>query len=326
MSDPTRPPCILFTSLSAKTALYQEVVRSAQAFYPGTKVVGCDSNEKCDAAQKVDHFIVFPKINELSDQRLLGLCEKYQVTHILPTRDGELHYWAKKKALLQDNQITVWVSDPGCIDVCNDKLAFFHDWADCALPPIKTYVQPLKEKAERWVVKARNDSGARTNKLGLSYDQACKYLDDSSGNDLIFQPYIQGREFSAEAWISKEGQCYGPLLRWRNKVVDGESHESTVFRNTDWESKVREVFLHKPGLFGHCLAQVIVEEDENLHLVEINPRLGGASPLALRAGLESIQWHFMEEAGKLADVPEQPRFHDRLSLSKSEKTVFIGMI
>jgi len=326
MSVPSRPPCILFTSLSAKTALYQEVVRSAQAFYPGAKVLGCDSDENCSAAIKVDHFIVFPKINELSDQRLLGLCEKYQVTHILPTRDGELDYWAKKKNMLKDNQITAWVSDTECIEMCNDKLSFFQEWADCVVPPIITYDQPHKEKADQWAVKARNDAGARINELGLSYDQACKYLDGSRAGDLIFQPYIQGREFSAEAWFSRGGKCYGPLLRWRNKVVDGESHKSTVFRNAIWESKVKEVFLHKSGFVGHCLAQVLVEKGDKLHLVEINPRLGGASPLALRAGLESIRWHFMEEAGKLTDVPEQPRFHDGLSLSKSEKTVFIGMI
>ena len=41
------------------------------------------------------------------------------------------------------------------------------------------------------------------------------------------------------------------------------------------------------GLRGHVMAQVIVDNSDNLHLVEINPRLGGATPYLL-AGLSSI--------------------------------------
>ena len=163
------------------------------------------------------------------------------------------------------------------------------------------------------------------NRLDLDYQEACN-IASSSKDGFIFQPFVSGREFSAEAWISKEGRCYGPLLRWRNKVVEGESHQSTVFRNPEWEDRLRDVFLHRPGLFGHCLAQVIVEEDGKLNLVEINPRLGGASPLALRAGLTSISWHLLEEEKSLKVIPEYPNFRDGLFLEKKEGIVSFRMI
>jgi hypothetical protein len=89
---------------------------------------------------------------------------------------------------------------------------------------------------------------------------------------------------------------------------------------------VRNVFLHRPGLFGHCLAQVLVEKDGTLNLVEINPRLGGASPLALRAGLMSISWHLLEEEKNREVIPQYPKFKDGLFLEKKEGVVSFRMI
>ncbi len=39
-----------------------------------------------------------------------------------------------------------------------------------------------------------------------------------------------------------------------------------------------------PGLYGHCLTQVLIDRDGVPYVIEINPRFGGASPLSLHAG------------------------------------------
>ena len=319
------PPRILFSSLSAKLALYREVARDAQHFHRDAKVIACDSDPNCAASREVDHFIPLPKISDLSDEKLIEICKLHKISHVLPTRDGELLFWAQRKELLAQHNIQVWISNEECIELCNDKLSFYESWKNCLIPAIPTYETLPDNQVSRWVVKPRFGSGGEMNKLDLNYHDACNFA-SSFNHESIFQPFVSGREFSAEAWISKEGRCYGPLLRWRNKVVEGESHQSTVFRNPDWEERVRNVFLHRPGLFGHCLAQVLVEKDGALNLVEINPRLGGASPLALRAGLTSISWHLLQEAISPVVIPEYPQFRDGLFLEKKEGVVSFGMI
>lgn len=318
-------PKILVTSLSAKLALYHEVARDSFFFCSNAKVIACDSNPKCEASFKVGHFIPFPKMIQLTDEKLVEICKLHEISHVLPTRDGELLYWAQKKEYLAQYNIQVWISGVDCIELCNDKLLFFEKWKNSSIPAIPTYETLPKDGTSRWAVKPRLGSGGKLNALNLGYHEAHNHA-STHGGCFIFQPFVSGQEFSAEAWISKEGKCYGPLLRWRNKVVDGESHQSTVFRNTDWENMVREVFSHKPGLFGHVLAQVLVEEDGKLNLVEINPRLGGASPLALRAGLNSVKWHLMEEAGRMDEIPEYPQLRDGLRLEKKEGVVSFRMI
>lgn len=318
MSD--KNPCILFCSLSAKTALYREVNANVQLFSKKAKVIACDCDINCHAASEVEHFIVLPRLNELTDEALLKICHDNQITHILPTRDSELLFWAERKEMLKRHDIIAWVSDPSFIRHCDDKLIFSKVWHDSEMKIIPAFESPLNPKINRWVAKARSGSGSRKVWLNLSKEDINK-LPNRISENLIFQPFIEGKEFTAEMWISQSRQCRGPLLRWRNKIVNGESHLTTIFQNKQWESLLRSVFLHQPGALGHCLAQVIVDQDCKLHLIEINPRLGGASPLALHAGLNSIAWHLMEESGQINEIPQKPNFPAGMYLKKQNGSV-----
>ena len=312
MNIPT--PRILFCSLSAKLSLFNEVLRNAQLFSKDAKVIGCDSDVNCDAAKKIEHFIHLPCLNSLTDTQIIEILSDHEITHILPTRDGELSYWSKKKDFLKEHNITTWVSDTRFVECCDDKKLFSVQWADSSIATIPTLNNTSDPSIARWVVKEKTGSGSSNIALSVGADTA-RELAKESFSQPVFQPFIRGKEFTAEAWISKASECYGPLLRWRDKVVNGESHQTTQFNNSEWESLVSEVFLHIPGAYGHCLAQVIVDDKTKLHLIEINPRLGGASPLALRAGLNSIYWNLLEESGEIKAIPQKPAFPLGLKLT-----------
>ena len=316
----TISPRILFTSLSAKSALYEEVLGNARSYAPNAFVIGCDCDPYCLASNKVEKFIEVPRLGLLSDTELLDICQRNHITHILPSSDLELPFWSEKKKLLEEYFITTWVSDFTFVKFCEDKLVFAKKWANASIPSVPTYQQPELSNIERWVVKERYGSGSRNIALDLGVKEAEKVASESQ-NEVVFQPFIKGKEFTAEIWVSRSNQCYGPLLRWRNKVIMGEAHQTTTFRNLKWESLLRSVFLHHPGAYGHCIAQVMVDISGNLNLIEINPRMGGASSLALRGGLYSIAWHLMEDSGCLHNVPYSPVFQNGISLTKNNGVV-----
>ena len=58
-------PRILFTSLSAKSSLYNEVLCNARSFCQDALVIGCDCNHACEAATKVKKFIQLPRYSLL---------------------------------------------------------------------------------------------------------------------------------------------------------------------------------------------------------------------------------------------------------------------
>ena len=41
----------------------------------------------------------------------------------------------------------------------------------------------------------------------------------------------------------------------------------------------------------------IIDEDDNLHIIECNPRFGGASTLGIVAGVDSLFWSLLEASG-----------------------------
>jgi carbamoyl-phosphate synthase large subunit len=314
-------PRILFSSLSSKIALYDSVLRQAKSFHPDASVLGVDCNKNCPGANSVKSFMELPELRGLSDNDLITFLSKAGVSHILPTRDGELRYWSSKTNLLLSNNVKFLGPTLNAISACEDKFLFNQKISPCGLKVIPCFRSPSSSEYEKWVVKERRGSGSKG--LLISIDKFRAEEFGASLSEPIYQPYIAGKEFTAEGWINRNGECMAVLLRWRDKVVNGESFVSTTFRNTDWENKIKTLFSSINGLKGHCLGQFIVDHDENLNLVEINPRLGGASPLSLSSGLNSILWSLREESGKqFSDSDFQPLFETRLT--KLNGQVFIS--
>ena len=298
-------PVLLFTSLSSKVALFQSVQKQAKFFSPKARVIGADSNPSCEGRVKIDHFCQTPKTKGWNTEDLLTFCKKYKISHIIPSRDGELVLWARNKEALKKIGIDVMVSSEQALKRCQDKYEFSKSWPqECLLQPIPTFTEPEEISDQELVVKERRGSGSKKIGLELSLAQAKEW--GASLHEPIFQPYLEGPELSAETWINREGKCHGMLLRWRKVVVHGESHETEVFKDRILEEKIKSSLELIDGLYGHCLVQLIIPANSKPMLVEINPRLGGATPLALYAGIKSISWFLMESYGMGDEIPMSP--------------------
>jgi carbamoyl-phosphate synthase large subunit len=304
-------PKILMTSLSSKIALYDSVLRQAKMFNPNASVIAVDSNPNCPGADYVKYFRILPRLDILSAEELLNILGKWRITHVIPTRDDELQYWAQIAPLLLKNQVAVLLSSCDAINVCKDKLSFPEKITISGLKHIPSLLSPNLSNYPQWVIKERYGSGSRRVGTNLSKNDAVNLA--LSLEEPIFQPYIEGEEFTAEAWVDKDGQVPAVILRWREKIVNGESHVSTTFQNLDWEKKIAKLFSSIEGLRGHCLAQCIVDNKGIPNLIEINPRLGGASPLSLNVGLNSILWSLQEEMDSTHDLAYNPIYGAKLS-------------
>jgi carbamoyl-phosphate synthase large subunit len=310
----TVSPIVLFSSLSAKISLYEKVLQSARRFDGQARVIGVDCDPNCPAASRVKEFALVPPLEEMDLDSLTNYCLRLGVNHVIPTRDEELTYWSAKRNHLERNGINVMVSDENAIKTCQDKLLFSRSLESSALPPIATSVKLSELQCNYFAVKERSGSASKSIGLNLVAEEATEHA--KKLDRPIFQPMMQGREFSAETWINSSGKCQGILLRWRTKIIDGEANESEAFENREWEKSMQCAFEAIPGLSGHALAQVIVDSEQNLHLIEINPRLGGASPLALAAGLNSIEWFLLQAAKREAEIPATPALNKKLKLNK----------
>ena len=321
MTRNAHPPTLLFSSLSAKVALYKGVLESAKRYHEQATLIGADCDPNCPAASKVEAFSPIHALADMDEGLLLEYCKKLKPTHIIPTRDGELDFWASNQSALAQHGIKVMVSNKEAIQLCQDKLLFYQSMQKSSIPPIPTSEKITALSAKQIVAKERTGSAAQSIGINLTVNEA--FLHAEKLDCPIFQPMIDGKEFSAETWISSAGNCHGMVLRWRTKVIEGEAHESEIFENRKWEERMRKTFERINGLSGHVLAQVLVDADQNLHLIEINPRLGGASPLALAAGLSSAEWFLLQSENRENEIPKVPSIIKDLKLKKENDRVQI---
>lgn len=282
---------VLITSISDKIPLVENVKNATKKIDSYIKVIGGDITNNCLGIHFTDDFWLMPHTNKLTPEKLIKYCKENSINAIIPTRDGELKYFAKIKEQLASVNISIMVSEPETIDFCLDKLKFYTDTIDSGIPVIPTYNSIKELNAQSFVVKER--FGAGSDKIGVNLNNEETINHSKKLINPVFQPFIKGREASVDMYIAKEGKIKGIVMRYRNKVVNGESKITTTFYDLKLENLCQNFISFKP-FYGHIILQVIIDENNNYNIIECNSRFGGASTLSIAAGLDSFYWFLLE--------------------------------
>ena len=170
----TKNSCnVLIASLSNKVPLVREVRKALKKIDADGRIFGADCNPSCIGRYFVDEFWVMPPIDRLDPAELVRYCRANEIRAVIPTRDGELLFFAEQRDLLNDSDIEVMIASPNGVRTCLDKKLFF-DVLDTThvLNPIATFDGPDSHLTARWVVKERFGAGARRILLDVSVDAA----------------------------------------------------------------------------------------------------------------------------------------------------------
>lgn len=290
---------ILITSISKKVPLIKAVRNAADAVKQAVpvrvdKIIGADADFHCIGRYFVDEFWHIPFQGALTAEDIVSYCKKNQITMIIPTRDGELSFFAKIEHELKKNGISCLISSPKTIDICSDKHLFYEFLRQHDLPAIPTHKNIDKLESSSYVVKECFGAGSKSMGLDLSLPQAKKWAQNL--RHPIYQPFIRGVEFSIDLYINRQGDPMGAIVRERAQVKDGESQVTTSVKMPELEAIcLKTAKLLK--IYGPAVCQMLCDDSNHLHLIECNPRFGGASTLGVAMGLKSFVWFIQEALG-----------------------------
>ena len=286
---------ILVTSAACKAPLIRAVQDAARKLDPAIRVFAADINPNALARHVADGFTIMPALDDEQLPALVEECRKVGIAAVvIPTRDGELAFWARHSHALEESGIHVIVSSPTAIERCVDKLAFAACGIAQGLRCIPAALSPDDIKAERYVVKERYGAGSR--RMGLNLDREAAIAHARTLEQPIFQPFIAGEEISVDAWLDRRHRVKGLVLRRREVVVSGESQVTTTFRDTCLEEHAtRAARPGSPRPGGHAS---IDRSAARSGVFECNARFGGASTAAIAAGLDPFFWSLLEIQGE----------------------------
>lgn len=243
-----------------------------------------------------------PLLEELNYDDFVQHCLQHDVKYIIPTREGELIQYATWASQLKKEGIHTMVSDVPALNIVMDKYQFYQELKRNGYPAISTYlyddfISEIKESdACCYVVKERFGSGSQHLYLNQTYKEVLKVAQDLQFP--IIQPYITGTEYSVDAYITKNYKVLGLVIRERVLVSNGESQITKIVRLPEIERLLERV-IESLKLYGHIMLQFILDSKGKVHIIECNPRFGGASSLSVAAGLDSFKWFVQECKGVL---------------------------
>lgn len=291
---------VLVMSIGGKVPMLKAVRQALDRTGEDSLLFGADLDRDCIGSFFVDRFWTSPPTAELDTEALIRYCRTHGITAIIPSRDGELPFFAAIRDELREAGILVMVSDKACVEVCIDKLQFAHKLFEDAFPVIPVY-EDLSFEADRYVVKERFGAGGTGVGIALDAHEAIQHAKRLANP--IFQPYVAGKEVSVDVYVDAGGKAKGVIARRRMRVVNGESQLTSTFRDRELERMCAEM-AERLGAYGHVLFQLIRDGYGNWHVLECNARFGGASTLSVAAGLDSFDWFLRESRGQsLSAVP-----------------------
>ena len=299
--EDTLPINILITSISKKIPLINCVKNALLKIGSGGIIHGGDSDKNCLGKYFIDKFWNMPRFDELKDQEIIDYCKKNEITIIIPTRDSELLYFAKNKQKYFENNIQIMISDFKGVENVLDKLLFNNKCKIKNIPIIKTVEDIDELNCDSYVVKEQHGSGSQKIGINLSKNKTIDWAKNLKNP--IFQPFIQGEEFTVDVYVNKMNKVKGVITRSRDMIVNGESQITTIVK----KPKLEEICIDLAEsfkLFGHVNIQAKEVAENEFAIIECNPRFGGASTLSVESGLDSFYWFLLEAKNEqIVDYP-----------------------
>ncbi|MGE7914517.1 ATP-grasp domain-containing protein [Lysinibacillus xylanilyticus] len=282
---------ILILSSSNKIPLI-EVLRET---LPQMKLIGGDVSSEVLSQYFVDEFWKMSNLQNLEYKDFVSYCKQQNIRYVIPTREGELEHFARWRPLLNQEGIQIMISPLEGILYTSDKILFAQKLIANGYPAIPTSHTSSGLHTECFVIKERFGAGSKN----LYIKVMPKDVETFSKKliDPIYQPYIEGTEYSVDVYVMQNGRAKGAVVRERIFVVNGESQITEIAKKPRLEILAMQI-AETLNLSGHVMFQIIEDLEGNPHIIECNARFGGASTLSVKAGLDSFNWFIKEADGE----------------------------
>ena len=186
---------------------------------------------------------------------------------VIPTLDETLLGWSQRKDHFRQMECDVIISDPPALEVCQDKWKTYQFFIEAGVPTPKTSLAQ-----DYSLVKPREGRGG-------SGIQKTEEKVEMTG--MISQELAQGSEYTVDVFFDRENKPIYIVPRLRVDVRDGKSTKGRVEECEIINHYIRKI-SSKLEFVGATNFQCFVDGDD-IKFIEINPRFGGGTALAMAA-------------------------------------------
>jgi carbamoyl-phosphate synthase large subunit len=310
---------VLVTAASRRVAL----VRSFRVALKDCccKVISVDYDINSPALFFSNIHYKVPLVNDpkylLNIERIV---KKENIKLIIPTIDQELMLWADNKEYFANKGVHVSISPPETINICGDKWETFQFFKKNGLPFPGTYLPEMLTYNMNYplFIKPRAGRGSVHSfriKNKRELDFFLEYVPDP-----LIQDYLQGKEFTVDAFYSADHRLISFVPRYRLVIRSGVSDKGRTFKNTELTRLVKEIGKQMK-FCGAINIQGKIHKNE-ITFFEINPRFSGGIQLSVAAGENFAKYIIREMEGESLS-PRLGKYRDHLTMTSFEDSLFL---
>jgi len=313
---------ILITSVSRKVWLVKAFKDAMKQEGIDGKVISVDINPLSAGLYVSDkHYPVPSSSDQNFIPAVLEICKKEDIKLLIPTRDGELLLFAKSKDKFEKQGIHIMVSNPGVIEICNDKYRFYQFLTKNNIPTPKTYLPNQLDFSSihyPLLVKSRYGSGSK-GLFKVENAEELQFFVNYVPNPVI-QEFANGNEYTVDLFSDFNGNVLTVVPRERIETFCGESYKGKTVKDTQIIEYAKNL-AEKLGTIGHITIQCI-KNDNRLKFIEVNPRFGGGAILGIKSGANTPLLLIKLILGKRIE-PQIGEFKDNFIMLRYTKDLFI---
>ena len=280
---------ILFTSVGRRVELMQAFRSAAEKNKIDLTIYGADVSNSAPALFFCDRSVIVPRINNDNYiPTLLEVCKKESINALVPTIDTDLLILSENKERFKEVGTEVVISDPDKIVICRDKRLTTKFFLSCGLDCPETSDNYLNyDKGFPAFIKPKDGSSSINAFKVNNFEELESYAHHIS--DYIIQPFIEGTEYTVDAFCDFDGNPIYITPRIRLAVRSGEVLKTKISQDETIITEIKALIKkYKPC--GQITVQLIRQKETSKdYFIEINPRFGGGAPLTIKAGADSAE-------------------------------------
>jgi carbamoyl-phosphate synthase large subunit len=319
--DPNRPFNILITAASRRVAMVRGFAHALEQVGVAGTVQVTDTDPYSTGLRFAHKGHMVPLSGSPAYlPSLLTICEKEDISLIVPTIDEELPSFGKWREEFVRRGVTPLVSESHVGAVCRDKYATYRWFADRGFPFAPSWLpSEIDFAAARYplFIKPRQGRGS----VGIhrvDNERALKFFLDYVENPIV-QTYLTGDEYTVDALAGLDGRILSVVPRQRLIIRSGVCDRG-VSRNNRAIIEISQAICEALNVVGPVNLQMMWLNGKATFF-EINPRFSGAIQLTVAAGADFFRL-IVEEALGRRPPSAIGDFADGVMMMSYEESIF----
>jgi carbamoyl-phosphate synthase large subunit len=295
---------ILITNIGRRGYLV-DFIKNLKDFEGKVFVSDCDKTAS-GLYGNCDHSFLLSKPVEDENKyvkQLLNICELNNISLIIPVIDPEINILSKYKEQFSNKGVTVLVSDEKVLEVCYSKVKMNEFLDNYGFNIAKTFkdvesfirANNQKEISYPVFIKPIFGSGSVDSIKVKNENELRAFFKEG----MIIQEYLDGKEYGVDTFVDDSGVPVRVVVKQKISMRSGETDKAITVINDEIRNEVIKMAkVLKP--FG-SIDTDLIETQNGIYIIDINPRFGGGYPATHMAGVNFIELAIKLSQGKKID-------------------------